>query len=206
MRQPVGLCVTAPDLQRRRRGQPMPDIRIVQNTWFPRYSVTCDWNLLSDGTLDDTQALATAIIVALGTNALAQPDDELPGFDGDMQGWWGNLDAELIWGGWPIGSRLWELKLSKITGTDAIEGATVTRVEQYIREAIQPFIQRRIGSAIYVEATRVGLEQIVALVRIYRGPMLEIELQYQILWDEIPQIEPPSQYAYNIGRLRVPEI
>lgn len=184
----------------------MPDIRIVQNTWFPKYSVTCDWNLLPDGTLDDTQALATAIIVALGTDARAGPDDILPDPNStDRKGWWGDADAELIWGGWPIGSRLWLMKRSKITGIEAQQGSTMARIEGYIRECIAPFILNRIGSGMFVECTRADTQQINALIRIYRGPDLEIELRYQVLWDEIPRTGrefPP----YNAGRLRVPEI
>ena len=180
----------------------MPDIRLVQNTLFPKYSVTEDWSLLLDGTLDETQALATAVCVALGTNRLAGPDDELPDPDStDRMGWWGDLQAEEIWNGWPIGARLWTLARTKITGSEAARGATVTRVEQYIREAILPFIERRIGSYMIVEATRVGIEQIDALVRIYRGPILEVDLRYQILWDGIEA----SSQPYNIGRLKNPQ-
>ena len=45
----------------------VPDVRLVQNNAFPKYSVTLDWLLFKDGTLDDERALATAIMVALGT-------------------------------------------------------------------------------------------------------------------------------------------
>jgi phage gp46-like protein len=167
----------------------MPDIRLVQNTLFPNhphYAVTIDWSLLDDGTLDETQALATAIIVALGTNKLANVTDILPDLDStDRCGWWGDLDAEELWDGWPIGNRLWLLRRDKITESGAQRGATVVWVEQYIREAIKPFIENRIGSSMKVEASRIGKERIDALVRIYRGPVMEIELQYQILWSEI---------------------
>jgi phage gp46-like protein len=175
----------------------MPDIRLVQNTLFPGQGVVqIDWNLLGDGTLDDTQALATAIIVALGTDALADPSDVLPDPDStDRRGWWADYQAQEIWDGWPIGCKLWLLKRSKIEGPGSRNGATVVRVEQYIREAVQPFIDRRIGSSFEVEATRVGLEQIDALVRIYRGPILEIELRYAILWDDIVS----AGGGYNIG-------
>lgn len=173
----------------------MPDIRLVQNTLFPKYSVTLDWNLLTNGTLDDTQALATSICVALGTDGLASIDDILPDPDStDRMGWWGDLDAD-IWGGWPIGCRLWLLKRAKILPSEALEGATVTRVEDYIREAIQPFVMRRIGTRFIVEATRVGKEQIDALVRIYRGPLLEIELRFQVLWTGMIE----SSQQYDIG-------
>jgi phage gp46-like protein len=179
----------------------MPDIRLVQNTWFPNYNVTLDWSLLNDGTLDDTQALATAMCVALGTNRLAMQDDELPDPDStDRMGWWGDLDAQEIWNGWPIGTRLWELTRSKITGSEAAIGSTVTRVEVFIREAVQPFVDTRVGSRLYVEATRVGIEQIDALVRLYRGPILEIDLRFQILWDDIQR----QGGGFNIGRLRNP--
>jgi phage gp46-like protein len=176
----------------------MPDIRLVQNTLFPKTGVTVDWLLLDDGTLDDTQALATSVIVALGTDRLAQPDDLLPDPDStDRRGWWGDLDAELIWDGWPIGSRLWLLQRDKIEGPGSRRGPTTVRVEHYIREAIQPFLDRRIGSQMTVEATRVGTEQINALVRIFRGPQLEIELRYQILWTGILV----EGGGYDIGRL-----
>src|SRR5262252_8160155 len=98
----------------------MPDIRLVQNAIFPNapaYSVTMDWSLLGDGTLDETQALATAVIVALGTDGLAAISDVLPDPDSvDRAGWWANLDAEEIWDGWDIGCKLWLLKRDKIVG------------------------------------------------------------------------------------------
>lgn len=186
----------------------MTDIRIVQNTDFPEtgyqnarvghYSVTCDWNLLADGTLDETQALATAVIVALGTDSLASVTDILPDPDSiDRMGWWGNLDAREIWDGWDIGCKLWLMKRSKIVGPEAWEGATVTRVEQYIIDAITPFMQRRIGSRFYVKAERAAREQINAIVRIYRGPDLEIDLRYQILWAGLAE----TGAGYNVGRV-----
>jgi len=164
----------------------MPDIRLVQDTRWPRYSVSVDWSLLNDGTLDDTQALASAVIVALGTDALAAPDDILPDPDSsDRAGWWGDLDAAELFNGWPIGTRLWLLKRTKIVGPEDPEGATVSRVEQYISEALQPFVDLKIASSFDVEAVRVGVERIDALVVIYRGPKTPVELRFQVLWDEI---------------------
>jgi phage gp46-like protein len=161
----------------------MPDIRLVQNTVFPKYSVTVDWLLLDDGTLDDTQALASAVIVALGTDRLADPDDILPDPDStDRRGWWGDLDAQEIWDGWPIGSRLWLETRDKIVGPGAAQGATVARIYQYIVEAIQPFVDRRIASTFDVQVNRVGRERIDALIRMYRGPQAAVDLRFQILW------------------------
>ena len=178
----------------------------MQNTTFlfpyAKSTVSFDWLLLNDGTLDETQALATAVIVALGTDALAGPTDILPDPDStDRRGWWGNLDAKEIWDGWDIGCKLWLLSRAKIVGQESWEGATVTRVEQYIRAAIQPFLDRRIGSSMWVKAERTGRDQINAIVRIYRGPTLEIELQYQILWSDIIA----TGSAWNVGILPNPE-
>jgi phage gp46-like protein len=164
----------------------MSDIRLVQNTAFPKYSVTVDWSLMQDGTLDTDQQLATAVIVALGTDALASRDDLLPDPDStDRAGWWGDLDAQEIWDGWPIGTKLWLLKRSKIEGPGSEYGATVERVEQYIKDALQPFIDRRIASGMRVKAERTGRETIEAIVRLYRGPRLAVELRYEVLWDDI---------------------
>jgi phage gp46-like protein len=164
----------------------MTDIRLVQNTAFPAYSVTEDWSLLQDGTLDTDQQLATAVIVALGTNGLAARDDLLPDPDStDRMGWWGDLDAEALWGGWPIGCKLWLLKRSKIEGPGSFYGSTVVRVENYIIDAIRPFIDRRIASDMSVVVRRTERERIEAIVRLYRGPRLAVELRYEILWTDI---------------------
>jgi|SRR4051812_14511358 phage gp46-like protein len=165
----------------------MTDIRLVQQTEFPAQTeVSVDWLLLGNGTLDDKDALATAVIVALGTDALAARTDILPDPDStDRRGWWGDLDAELLWNGWPIGTRLWLLRRDKITGAGAARGSTITRVDRYIREAIQPFIDRRMASLMEVKVERVGLERIQALVRLYRGPELAVDLRYQVLWADI---------------------
>lgn len=167
----------------------MPDIRLIQDTSWPRYSISVDWSLLADGTLDDDQALATAVIVALGTNRLAEKGDTLPDPDStDRCGWWGDLDAEELWDGWPIGSRLWLLRRAKIVGAADQDGSTVSRVEQYIREAIQPFIDLRIATSFDVQVARVGVERIDAYVVIFRGPSRPIELRFQILWNDIERV------------------
>lgn len=182
-------------------GSKVPDIRITQNTFFPKYSVTCDWNLLANGTLDETEALATAMIVALGTDALAGVSDVLPDPDDtDRAGWWGNLDASEIWDGWDIGCLLWLHKRDKITPPESVYGATVTLIEYQIRAAIQPFIDRRIGSSYEIAVERTARDQISALIRLYRGPIAEVDLRFQFLWNDIERVND----NYNIGRIANP--
>lgn len=163
----------------------MVDIRVVQSPQDLE-AVTLDWALTPLGTLDDTQQLATAIIVALGTDRRANADDPLPDSkDDDRRGWWGDLDADAIWQGWPIGSRLWLLARAKITDGAARQGSTVARVETYVREALQPFVTAKVASRVIVKAERAGLSRISASATIYRGPLSAIELRFQDLWTEV---------------------
>jgi phage gp46-like protein len=163
-----------------------PDIRTVQNTFFPKYSVTIDWQLLSNGELDDSMALATAVVVALGTDALASVDDRLPDPDStDRGGWWGDMDADTIWNGWPIGTKLWLLRRSAIESSEGRWGSTQTLAMNYIRDCMQPFVDRKICTRFEVLSMRVTKQQINAVVRIYRGPTVAIDLMYQALWQGI---------------------
>ncbi|HEY2243453.1 MAG TPA: phage GP46 family protein [Xanthobacteraceae bacterium] len=160
-----------------------PDIRIVQNNQFPAYSVQLDWQLLGDGSLDDSRALATAVAVALGTDALASVDDLLPDPDSDDRlGWWGDMDADTIWNGWPIGTKLWLLRRSAILPPDAKRGATQVWANDYIYNAIQPFIDQKIASSFEIVSVRVDKQRIDAMIRLYRGPMTAVQLMYQVLW------------------------
>jgi phage gp46-like protein len=163
-----------------------PDIRLVQNNQFPAYSVTLDWQLLGDGTLDDSESLQTAVAVALGTNALADVDDILPDPDStDRQGWWGDMDADVIWSAWPIGTKLWLLSRSAILGPESKFGSTQGWANDYICAALQPFVDRKICSSFEVVSLRVDRQRIDVLIRLYRGPKSAIQLMYQILWQGI---------------------
>ncbi len=130
--------------------------------------------------------LADAVAVALGTDRLADASDVLPDpNDDDRRGWWGDLDAAFLFNGWPIGSRLWLLAREKITDAAAQRGSTIGRVEAYLREAVQPFIDNRIASKMQVTVTRSGIEQIDASVVLYRGPAQVVDLRYASLWNQI---------------------
>ncbi len=151
-------------------------------------AVTMDWLLTDAGQLDEREELASAARMALGTDALASADDVLPDPDStDRRGWWGDMDAAEIWDGWPIGTKAWLLSRAKITNTPAMEGSTLGRAKQYTLDALQPFADRRIASQVTATATRAtDLQTIEVDAVIYRGPLAEIELRYQQLWQEAP--------------------
>lgn len=160
----------------------MTDIRLKQQ--YSLEAVTMDW-LLKDGTLDEREELATAVRVALGTDALADEDEILPDPDSsDRRGWWGDYQAREIWDGWPIGVKNWLLLRAKILQSPSSEGSTLERARNYTRQAIQPFLDRQIASAMDVQAERIGLDQIVVRLTLFRGPKSEVLLRFQYLWEE----------------------
>lgn len=149
-------------------------------------ALTLGWLMDPAGGLDQDDELVSACAIALGTDRLANPDDTLPDDrDDDRRGWWADLDAEDIWDGWPIGTRLWLLAREKITTAAARQGATIARVEEYVAEALQPFVDRGIASRIEVVAARDGLEAIGVEATLYRGPLPAIRLRFADLWSLI---------------------
>lgn len=158
------------------------------------HGTTMDWLLTPVGLLDESQELATAFRVALGTDRLADVNEVLPDLDStDRRGWWGNLEAEEIWDGWDIGCKNWLLTRAKISDDVSWEGATVQRAQIYTREALQPFIDKKFCTRIDVIAERVfdqtkhqkAREMIVVTVQAYRGPLQAIELRYAYLWSQV---------------------
>ncbi|MET3485356.1 phage GP46 family protein [Methylobacterium sp. 1973] len=174
----------------------MTDVRIRQRgspAGQPFQAIDLNLLLTPAGQLDTSDELATAVVVALMTDALAGPDDALPDSrDTDRRGWWGDLDAEEIWDGWPIGSKLWLVSRTTITGTAARKGATTVQIEDYIREALQPFLDRKIATRLDVTVVRAGIERIEAGIVMYRGDELLLALQFADLWRGIVVSAPIS--------------
>ena len=166
----------------------MPDIRIINRQGFPSVAPSLDWSLLPDGTLDTTFALATAVFVAFCTDGLAQESDALPDpRSTDRKGWWGDLDAAQVWGGWPIGSRFWLLRRAKITDAGASGGALVAVIQNYIRDVLSPFIDAKIITdfAMNVVRNTSNRNRVDASVTLYRGNQTSIAMQFSVLWSEM---------------------
>lgn len=162
------------------------DIRFLQQLDFPAYAVELDWLMTDQNLITEGYDLQSAVIVALGTDALAPPEQELPDPDDtDRRGWWGDLDADILWGGWPVGCLLWLLRRAKITGPLAKGGSTLARAEGWTRDAMQPFVINRIASRIDVLAEKIDTQRIDVAVTIYRGPEPAVELRYADLWNEL---------------------
>ncbi|MCA1452829.1 phage GP46 family protein [Bradyrhizobium sp. BRP22] len=162
------------------------DIRFLQQLDFPAYAVELDWLMTDQNLIADGYDLQSAVIVALGSDARAPDDEELPDPDAtDRRGWWGDLDAQELWGGWPVGCLLWLLQRAKITGPLAKQGSTLGRAEGWTRDAMKPFTTNKIASRIDVLAEQIDTQRIDVDVVIYRGPEPAIELRYNDLWEEL---------------------
>jgi phage gp46-like protein len=164
------------------------DIRYLQQLDFPAYAVQLDWLMTDQNLVADGYDLQSAVIVALGTDALAPPSEELPDPDAtDRRGWWGDMDADELWGGWPVGCLLWLMSREKITGPLSKQGSTLAKAEGWTRDAMKPFTQRLIASQIDVDAEQIDRQRIDIGVTIYRGPSPAIELRYSELWDDLQE-------------------
>ncbi len=162
----------------------MSNIRIAPGQGME--AISLDWLTTDQGTLDSTHDLVSAVLMAIGTDRRANPDDELPvEGDSDLRGWWGDSNADEIWGGWNVGSRLWLLDRAKITGENYKYGATVARAKTYLIECLQPFLDRKIATKLDVDVQRYNETSISASIVLYRGNKSLISLQFQDLWDDI---------------------
>lgn len=166
----------------------MPDIRLRE---APQQKLgfivpaEIDWVINSDG-IDETQALATAIMVALGTDRLAAVDDVLPdNYSNDKRGWWGDIDATDIWNGWTIGTRLWLMQRDKITGAGYKRGSTAVKASTFIHEALQPFVDQLIIASFTVDVVQISSQRVDATIVLYRRIGPAISLQYAILADSL---------------------
>jgi len=166
----------------------MPDIRIILTDEFLVTGRQLDWSLLPDGSLDQNFALATAFYVALCSDRRALDSDVLPDpRSHDRKGWWGDLDAAEIWGGWTLGSRLWLLRRVQINDVGARSGSTVNQVKAFLRESLEPFISNRICTDIQMDVSRnaYNRNRIDAAITAFRGQNPPVAMQFQILWDEM---------------------
>lgn len=103
----------------------MTDITTV---WNPQLGHG-DW-AMSGPDLQSGGDLATAILISLFTDRVAQPGYQPPApSNGDPEGWWG--DAYLPAGIGPIGSRIWQLRRAVKTQT------TLNLAQDMAAEALQ---------------------------------------------------------------------
>lgn len=185
----------------------MPSIRLIASTADPQGSpsegvgIECLFRPIAG--LDTDIALARAVTVALNSDRRALDDDTLPTEQGDdRRGVWADTDAYEIWGGWPIGTRLWLMHRDKITEAGAAEGSTIEKARRYLAEALQPFVDAMICTSFTIALERRGLHKIGGTIKIYRGPKTAIALEFQDLWSVYAGGQATAPPVHSFGSSR----
>jgi phage gp46-like protein len=125
-----------------------------------------DWVFEPPDLLND-EGLETPVVLSLFTDALAKPDDALPGIaEDDRRGWWAG----------PWGSRLWLLSREK--WTEEVK----QRAEYYAREALQWMIDDQVVDRVETEARLLEIGTIAVGVALYRDGRLLFSKPYGIMW------------------------
>jgi phage gp46-like protein len=162
----------------------MTDIRLVYNNQAgtPGYGFA-DFRLIGPD-LDTTQDLATAVIVSLFTDRLADTADKLPQNETDRRGWWGDTYSDNA--GDLIGSRLW--LLFRATTNDR----TPLIAQGYILEALQWLIADGVAGSVDVKcfflpgATgAVTQRRLGAVVTIYRQGLAPLKMEFSWVWGQL---------------------
>jgi phage gp46-like protein len=147
----------------------------IATLWNVTYG---DWAM--DGAdLATDQDLYTAILISLGTNAQAAPDDTIPGGATDPQGWWGDAYSTL-----PIGSKIWLLPRTPTP-------QTLTAAQAVASAALNWLITDGVAASVDVTAQFVAPAtpgdplQLVVQITVGRQGVPPVSFNYQWVWGQI---------------------
>lgn len=147
----------------------MSDIATI---WVPDLG-RGDW--VQDGAaLKGGEDLATAVLISIFTDRVANSDDPIPDGSGDPRGWWADAGER-----YPIGSRLWLLERAKQTAE------TAARAKDYIVEAVQWLINDGVAATIDVTTAWIAPTRLGAQVVVNRHDGTSVALNFANVWQEI---------------------
>lgn len=159
--------------------------------WRPDQGVA-DWALaapdetLNRGGLAATQALATAVTLALFTDR--RIDETHPLYylaDGDPRGYWGDgIDVRSDFGETEMGSHLWLLERAPLT----VQGVSVSKwAERFALEALAPLQRQGAVVRMDVESSVDELRgRLDLLVRLYgRLGELVFDRRFDLIWQQL---------------------
>jgi phage gp46-like protein len=148
----------------------MPDISLIWDVDNSRG----DWQLLGP-VLVTGNDLASATLISLFTDRIANPDDVIPDGTDDPRGWWGDLGEDK-----PIGSRLWLLARAKQTQE------TLNNAVDYAKEALEWFVDDGVAARVDVFAQWVRTSFLGLQVILYNQDGTTIaSLSYAWAWKQI---------------------
>ncbi|QCR38939.1 hypothetical protein C1N62_22755 (plasmid) [Nissabacter sp. SGAir0207] len=128
-----------------------------------------DWQQDAGG-LTAGDDLETAIYISLFTDRQAREDDN---FDGDdRKGWWGDAGAD-----YPIGSRIWLLRRSKLSTTVANSAVS------YAKEALQWLIDDGVIASVSITTQIVYPSRLYMAITYQKPDRTSSTVRYFWVWE-----------------------
>lgn len=139
-------------------------------------TMTADLALDALGSPAASSDLEAAVILSLGSDARALPDDTLPDESGDRRGWCGDATPSEGLSSDQYGSRLWLLSREKQLRSVLI------RAEQYARDAMAWMVTDGIAERIDVSASFPEVGILLFVIDVFRPAAPAISFRYAVAW------------------------
>ncbi len=125
------------------------------------------------GALASGNDLASAVLISLFTDRIADDSDIPPDSSDDRRGWWGTADEEV-----PIGSRLWLLDRSRLT-RDVANAAKI-----YMEEALQWLIDDQVALSVKVMTAIAGGSELNSIITVTHRDGTVTPLNFNWVWNQ----------------------
>lgn len=144
----------------------------ITTTWIVETG-TGDWSIIG-GALASGNDLASAILISLFTDRIADDADIPPGGGDDRRGWWGDAGESV-----PIGSRLWLLDRSRLTQ------AVANTAKIYMEEALQWLIDDQVALNVKAGTAIGGGSRLNSIVTVTHRDGTVTPLNFNWVWSQI---------------------
>ncbi|MFA7942069.1 phage GP46 family protein [Pseudomonas brenneri] len=143
----------------------------ITTTWIVETG-TGDWSI-AGGALASGNDLASAVLISLFTDRIADDADIPPDGGDDRRGWWGDADEDV-----PIGSRLWLLDRSRLTQ------AVANTAKIYMSEALQWLLDDQVALSVMVTTAIAGGSRLNTIVTVTHRDSTVSTLNYNWVWSQ----------------------
>lgn len=143
----------------------------ITTTWIVETG-TGDWSI-AGGALASGNDLASAVLISLFTDRIADDADIPPDGGDDRRGWWGDADEDV-----PIGSRLWLLDRSRLVQ------AVANNAKIYMEEALQWLVDDQVALSVKVVTSIAGGSRLNSIVTVTHRDGTVTPLHYNWVWNQ----------------------
>lgn len=129
------------------------------------------------GNIETDPTIRTAVVICIFTDALANPDDELPAGETDRRGWWGDFLSDFDTD--KIGSRRWVYVREKQTQE------TAENIREADQEALQCLIDDGIAKAVSVSTQWIARGVLAEEIIITKPNGDQVNWRFNQLWENL---------------------